>query len=948
MKLATLCLIGCSTVVIAQLPSHPVPEVTRSGDTCNLDWTGQSQITYFIQYSLDLQTWNYFPIIESGDGSAIGYGFQSNAANMFVRLHYTDAPASSPNSDDFDGDGISNWDEVRVGGTATSPLKADSDGDGEIDYFKDGDSNGLADGWELEHFGSIGTADPSVDTDGDGLSNHEESLMGSDPNKQDTDLDGVIDSQEAVWWDLYIDEWPRSKEVQYVVIELDGLNPTATTNDPALIKGDRNLQLFQPGEFIDQPVSYWSIVSLSNAGHVLLQEDLRHPTEIVDEGGGVIYNTGFLTPSNIPDSIRNHVWSPDSGSWNKLNSDQLDGGQKVLAVGNRISASGEVIGYAWVPLKNDQGDPTQVEKTVVRWIDVASGEKAEPVSPLSGLGVTNPDFTSDQSAAGASQHYPALFLTETGGLVNMPDSFDFSTRDGDTFTYDHGTGNVTFKVDNAGSGDVVTHNGENLNPVDAAARITRHTGLPSDINIAALANGMWARRTSIWRKIAPHPKRGITGGLGVSEDFTVLLKDGRTIMRNGKHLPLADLVPSPDWSHFHMDKMNDRGVMAGTAEKGGQEKIVLLVPVEVLQPELDANGDIVQEGGVDQLVPVDAIRPSKWLNAWVWNNQFSIYEFDENFVAKDPDRFRFSAPMAWQAFDPKWMNLLGSNANSATKLIFEEIDDNGLKTFLSKDLILALDEPDDAISFNPDLGVDDADDDLTHRVMQDALPLDNSINLLVTASIGGVTNSQWLQAKIKQPTHKFEVDLVLLVAPLDEFNTSHHDFYENRLAPVIEWAKASYGRIGIEFKPTFRVETLTNNVWQTYFGDGELNDHPEGPSLLGEITNGVPSKATMYLTSVPLMGAVPLNGFAYGNPVNDEYGYGFTSLAGAVADLNYVTLAHELGHILGVLNHVNSKMQHNIMVSGLHQKHVVQFDDSKRFSLSQETVFKASQFVKKK
>jgi len=130
MKLATFFLIGCASVALAQLPPHPVPQVTRNGDTCNLDWTGQNSITYFVQYSLDLQSWSYMPVIESGDGSAIGYGFECDTDKMFLRLHYTDMPTSNPNSDDFDGDSISNWDEVRVGGTGTSPLVADTNADG--------------------------------------------------------------------------------------------------------------------------------------------------------------------------------------------------------------------------------------------------------------------------------------------------------------------------------------------------------------------------------------------------------------------------------------------------------------------------------------------------------------------------------------------------------------------------------------------------------------------------------------------------------------------------------------------------------------------------------------------------------------------------------------------------------------------------------------------------
>ena len=176
MKLAALCLFGCSSLTFAQLPPHPVPEVTRNGDTCNLDWTGQNSITYFIQYSLDLQSWSYMPVIESGDGSAIGYGFECNTDKMFVRLHYTNAPTSNPHGDDFDNDGLTNWEEIRVGGTGTSPLIADTNGDGIRDdglvYAAQNDPDGanlavnlqtgLVGRWDFESVGGFPANFPST------------------------------------------------------------------------------------------------------------------------------------------------------------------------------------------------------------------------------------------------------------------------------------------------------------------------------------------------------------------------------------------------------------------------------------------------------------------------------------------------------------------------------------------------------------------------------------------------------------------------------------------------------------------------------------------------------------------------------------------------------------------------------------------------------------------
>ena len=106
-------------------------------------------------------------------------------------------------SDDNDGDGVTNGDEKKLG---TDPNKADTDSDGlsdgeEANMYKtdprkaDSDGDGLNDGEEVKTH----KTDPTkADTDDDGLSDGQETNQHkSDPLKSDTDGDGLNDGQEV-------------------------------------------------------------------------------------------------------------------------------------------------------------------------------------------------------------------------------------------------------------------------------------------------------------------------------------------------------------------------------------------------------------------------------------------------------------------------------------------------------------------------------------------------------------------------------------------------------------------------------------------------------------------------------------------------------------------------------------------------------------------------------
>lgn len=113
---------------------------------------------------------------------------------------------TNPSAADSDGDGLSDYEELRVHGT--NPLYWDTDGDVLGDYvevhrygtnplLQDSDGDGLSDSFELLDY----LTDPlAADTDGDGLIDSEEKRLGCHPKKVDTDGDGLYDGDEVIVW----------------------------------------------------------------------------------------------------------------------------------------------------------------------------------------------------------------------------------------------------------------------------------------------------------------------------------------------------------------------------------------------------------------------------------------------------------------------------------------------------------------------------------------------------------------------------------------------------------------------------------------------------------------------------------------------------------------------------------------------------------------------------
>ncbi|MCP4872278.1 MAG: hypothetical protein GY898_26545 [Proteobacteria bacterium] len=99
--------------------------------------------------------------------------------------------------DDSDGDGFADLEETDADNDSDGTpnyLDLDSDGENDVDSVDgdgDNDGDGIPDYLDLDDFDG-----DAADPDEDGLTNGEEAELGTDPNNEDTDGDGLLDPEE--------------------------------------------------------------------------------------------------------------------------------------------------------------------------------------------------------------------------------------------------------------------------------------------------------------------------------------------------------------------------------------------------------------------------------------------------------------------------------------------------------------------------------------------------------------------------------------------------------------------------------------------------------------------------------------------------------------------------------------------------------------------------------
>jgi hypothetical protein len=153
--------------------------------------------------------WGTDPFNGDTDGDFLGDGYELMINDRDPRV--MDADDTDPTDPDTDGDNLTDGGELL--GTAfsahcgfvlpaTNPRHPDTDGDGDQDDVdcnstEDSDHDGLADAWEMLHFGTIDMYSGTDNPDADQCDNECEETRGLNPLHPDTDGDGLMDGDEV-------------------------------------------------------------------------------------------------------------------------------------------------------------------------------------------------------------------------------------------------------------------------------------------------------------------------------------------------------------------------------------------------------------------------------------------------------------------------------------------------------------------------------------------------------------------------------------------------------------------------------------------------------------------------------------------------------------------------------------------------------------------------------
>ena len=559
-------------------------------------WHGVPGWTYFVQVSDPadhLKTWTFAPIIEGGNNEPISYEIDEPPDGLpdkgFFRLKYTDqvpGPNETLDTADFDGDGLTNWDEINI--HHTDPLNPDTDGDG------------MPDGWEVSHaLNPNNSADAANIFPGSNVSNLQAFNAGvrADPNATPTnkDGDGAEDMVDADPNDKYVD-WEPAGEASYAIVELEqesyGVWSPASVETTVTKKasiGKSGLILYDVSVSHKEPEDDHFIMVYSRTARVWkngswsthlseqitpkydIWEKLHHFSELQVCGNCVIGNVDYSH-----DTI---VWDPKSGG-TRWNMEPANGTTTRLYSPNDIGGSGTSVegfneNFAVSPggaLAIVSG--SKINSEIAKWRGwFPPGGNASPTY-VPGIGESSIQYSYGGNVVEAIEDGGCMVVSRSGAAIVSEGASEFALPNTTYATRHYCISRVPKGV--AGDSRIVVaatriipngtdyENGNSMLWIKNGAQIHVAEHTPTIGRVKAIAkNGVILGKGAIWRN-----------GQSITLDSLVDYRKGSNLSSTTRFTNLEGLA------------MNGEGAIVATADDQlnqgeGHKTLLALIPIEI-------------------------------------------------------------------------------------------------------------------------------------------------------------------------------------------------------------------------------------------------------------------------------------------------------------------------------------------------------------------------------
>ncbi|TAK95582.1 MAG: DUF1800 family protein, partial [Verrucomicrobia bacterium] len=207
--------------------------------------SGQGTLLYSNRLDRDTRIILDFPatnVLASGGPNTTEFvrtGPLVSNVSFYIQFDYAQLEADTNALADADGDGLPRWweEDNHLSDSNAADAMSDKDGDGLTAL--------------QEYNGGVNSTDPNkADTDGDGLSDGEERALGTNPLKPDTDGDGLTDYEEVRGLPasnpLLADS--DSDGASDTLERRVGTNPMSATNTPTIFRGGIGIHFVSQGD----------------------------------------------------------------------------------------------------------------------------------------------------------------------------------------------------------------------------------------------------------------------------------------------------------------------------------------------------------------------------------------------------------------------------------------------------------------------------------------------------------------------------------------------------------------------------------------------------------------------------------------------------------------------------------------------------------------------------